>query len=374
MVMVDARGTMTLVNAALCEQFGYSGEELVGQPVELLMALEAREAHQEHRKRFIAKPERRLMFDGRALQGRRKDGSLFPIEVGLNPGTGPDGPFVIAAVVDVSQRQELLAISKRRAQDLWRANQELRHFNYAVSHDLQEPIRNIVAFSELLEQDLGRALPERAAEDLRFIRDAGERMQMLVRDLLALSRTGTAGVDLAYVSARECAEAALDAVRHHVLEKGAKCEIGELPVAWADRRLLTQTLQNLLSNAMKFGRPGEVPRVFVDGEAEGDIVKISVSDNGLGIEEKYREQVFEPFARLHPRDEPTGSGVGLAICKKAVERQGGRIWIEASPAGGRRFASHSRLRGAMLTAEAHVGRRGTHGQRRQSRCTRAAQS
>ena len=228
-------------------------------------------------------------------------------------------------------------IVEKRAEELSEANQELEQFAYAASHDLQEPVRTLVSFSTFLRDDLGDELSPAATTDLDHISSAARRMQGLVRDLLALSRTGRSELEPDEVALDDCLKDSLDALRERVAETGARVEQEPLPVVSGDRRLLTQLFQNLLSNAMKFKHDKEAPAIHVAARRQDSMWLVEVKDNGIGVEQEYRNEIFTPFRRLHGIGDYEGSGVGLAICKRAVERHGGRIWVESEPGDGSRF-------------------------------------
>ncbi len=216
-------------------------------------------------------------------------------------------------------------------EELRRKNTELDEFTYVASHDLQEPLRKITAFGELLPKDLGGALPEAAGKDLGFITEAAKRMRILVQDLLALSRAGRATLKRERVCLAACADRALLAVSAQIEKSGAEITHDELPEVLGDPTLLTQLYQNLLGNALKFAEPGRKPEIHLTCERKENQWLLGVRDNGIGIKPEYHEQIFAPFKRLHGRDEYEGTGIGLSICRKAVERHGGRIWVESEP-------------------------------------------
>ena len=228
-------------------------------------------------------------------------------------------------------------IAEKRAEELSEANQELEQFAYAASHDLQEPVRTLVSFSSFLRDDLGDELSPEAATDLEHITKAARRMQRLVRDLLALSRASRSALEMKEVALEDCLSDSLDALRERMSETGARVEQAQLPVVSGDRRLLTQLFQNLLSNAMKFQRGEEAPAITIAARQQDSMWLVDVKDNGIGIEEEYADQIFAPFKRLHGMADYEGSGVGLAICKRAVERHGGRIWVDSKPSNGSSF-------------------------------------
>lgn len=225
---------------------------------------------------------------------------------------------------------------ERTNRELVALNAELDDFTNVASHDLQEPLRTLTAFSDMLRKDLNQSLPERAAQDLGFITDAARRMQTLIQDLLALSRTGRVAKKREKVSLGECADRALEALAIRMKETAARVTRDDLPEVWGDSTLLTQVYQNLIGNALKFG--GDQPPVIrLTAEERNGSPVFGVKDNGIGIESGYAQQIFQPFRRLHNRAEYEGSGIGLAICHKIVERHGGKIWVDSEPGKGAHF-------------------------------------
>jgi PAS domain S-box-containing protein len=226
---------------------------------------------------------------------------------------------------------------RRRAQELERSNAELEQFAYVASHDLTEPLRNVSGFLQLLADRYRGRLGADADEFIGFALEGVSRMQALIDDLLAYSRVGLSGAAHQAVDMEEVTEAALAALAASVAEREAAIEVGDLPVVRGDRRELSQLMQNLLSNAIKFVDEGP-PRVRVDARREDGMWRITVTDNGIGIDPGHAERIFKMFQRLHGRDDYPGTGIGLAICKKIVERGGGRMWVEAGDGGGSVFA------------------------------------
>jgi len=251
-------------------------------------------------------------------------------------------PAIANAQLFSQQKRSEEALAERTAQlertnrELVAVNAELEDFTHVASHDLQEPLRTLTAFSDLLHKDLDRSLPEKAAQDLGFITDAAKRMQTLIQDLLALSRAGRVTKKREKVSLGECVDRALEALAMRMKETGAQVTRDELPEVWGDLTLLTQLYQNLIGNALKFC--GDQPPVIrLTAEERDGTPVFGVKDNGIGIESKYIEQIFQPFRRLHSRAQYEGSGIGLAICRKIVERHGGKIWVESEPGKGAYF-------------------------------------
>jgi signal transduction histidine kinase len=225
---------------------------------------------------------------------------------------------------------------KRMNRELVALNADLDDFNNLASHDLQEPLRTLTTFTDLLRKDMGNSLPKRVAKDLGFITDAAKRMETLIKDLLALSRAGRVAKKREKVSLSECANRALEALAMRVKETGAEVTRDELPGVWGNSTLITELYQNLIGNALKF-RGDQCPIIRLTVEEREDDQVFGVKDSGIGIESKYVQQIFQPFRRLHGRAEYEGSGIGLAICRKIVERHGGKIWVESEPGKGSHF-------------------------------------
>jgi signal transduction histidine kinase len=227
---------------------------------------------------------------------------------------------------------ELQATTGRLAQ----ANQELQEFSSIAAHDLQEPLRKVVAFGGLLRKDLGDELPHRAEQDVGFMTDAALRMQRLISDLLALSRAGSQEMHCESFELRECVDVALEALSLRIEETGAQVSVDTLPTLSGDRTLLSQLFQNLLGNALKFVDQRQ-PRLHVSCVREGGRTILGVQDNGIGIPPEQVERIFTPFRRLHGLSEYEGSGIGLSVARKAVTRHGGSIWVESEPGQGSHF-------------------------------------
>jgi light-regulated signal transduction histidine kinase (bacteriophytochrome) len=221
--------------------------------------------------------------------------------------------------------------------DLARSNAELQQFAYVASHDLQEPLRTVSSFSQLLARRYQEKLDADADDFIAFVVEAVTRMQTLINDLLAFSRIGTRGNPFALVACEDILRGAEDNLQAAISESGAVITHDPLPALMADPIQLTQLFQNLLGNAIKFRRPEETPRIHVSSRRLDRGWQLSVCDNGIGIDPQYFDRIFIIFQRLHGREEYSGTGIGLAICKKIVERHGGRIWVESRQGNGSTF-------------------------------------
>lgn len=329
-LMTDSKGSIVLLNSEVERLFGYQRDELLGKSVELLVPAAARGAHPGQRDEYMRHPEMRPVGHGRELHGLRKDGVEIPIEVGLSPLEENGEPFVIASVVDISSRKE-------SELELRRSNEELQRFAYVASHDLQEPLRTVASYVQLLERRYKDKLDDDAREFIGYAVDGSRRMQHLVEDLLTLSRVGSRGIELAPVSADVALDAALGDMQLTIDETKATIQRSPLPTVRADSRQLAQLFSNIIGNAIKFSGDAP-PRVEISAERRGRFWAIKVRDHGIGIEPQYFDRIFVIFQRLHGRGEYPGTGIGLAICKKIVERHGGSIWVESKPGEGSTFS------------------------------------
>jgi PAS domain S-box-containing protein len=337
MVMVDDSGTIVLVNTEMERLFGYGREELLHQRIEVLLPHRYRSAHPGLRTHFFAAPRARRMGGGRRLFGIRKSGAEFPVEIGLNPVSTDEGRFVLAAIVDTSEQRKLARAELRRANEaLERSNVDLQRFAYVASHDLQTPMRNVASFVELLRTTYGDTLDDRANDWLRRITESVRQLQALVRDLLEYSRIDSHARPFERVPLAEVMEHVIGLLDSAIAESDAEVTTGPLPTVIGDRSQLVQLLLNLIGNALKY-RSEDPPRVHVFAERKDAEWQFAVRDNGIGIEPRHREQIFEIFKRLQAQHEYPGSGIGLAVCRRVVHRHSGRIWVESAPGGGSTF-------------------------------------
>lgn len=329
LVMVDDEHRIALVNSKAEELFGYDRSQLLGRTIETLVPQRFRDRHAGYVQGFVENPEARAMGAGRDLFGLRKDGEEIPIEIGLTPLEGPDGVSTLASVIDITER-------KHRENELRRSNAELEQFAYVASHDLQEPLRMVANYTELLADRYRGRLDEKADKYIHYASDGARRMQTLVTDLLAYSRVGSQGKPLVPVQSGDVLDGVLASLKNQIIDVGASVEHESLPAVLADETQLRQLFQNLIANAIKF-RSEAPPKIVVAARPNTHDWIFSVEDNGIGIDLKYADRIFQMFQRLHEIGKYPGSGIGLAIAKRIVERHEGRIWVEAELGRGTTF-------------------------------------
>ena len=323
----DRDGLITEWNQGAERLYGYPTEEALGSPISMLIP------------RDKAAEEWTVLT--RVLEGHpmeryettrlRKDGRRVAVWVTTSPLRDANGTIIGASSVSRD-----VGSLKRAQEELERQNAELEQFAYVASHDLQEPLRSIAGFVQLLERRYKGELDDDADRFIGFVVGGVERMQALIDDLLAYSRAGRAELQRQPVNVGEVVQGAVALLAGAIDESGGSVEIGDLPVVDADRGALRQVFQNLISNGLKFNDNGS-PWVEVSASRTADGWGFSVEDNGIGISLDHTDRIFRMFQRLHARDEYGGTGIGLPICKRVVERHGGRIWCEPRAEGGTAF-------------------------------------
>lgn len=333
--------TITSWNRGAERLFGYTAEEAIGRNSSMLLP--------EH----LAGEEAQLL--GNAWRAgcvahlettrRHKDGGDVAVSLTLSPIRNAAGDIVglskIARDIGELKRRgaELERINaelERINAELARSNADLEQFAHVASHDLQEPLRMVANYTELLAERYRGQLDEKADKYIHYASDGARRMQRLVADLLSYSRVGSQGKPLARVDAGGVAHGSVASLKKLIAEAGATVDVGPLPSVLGDETQLWQLFQNLVGNAIKF-RTAAPPRVVIRAEPAGASWLFSVADNGIGIDMRYADRVFQMFQRLHERGKYEGSGIGLAIVKRIVERHGGRIWVESAPGAGATF-------------------------------------
>ncbi|MEO7425268.1 MAG: ATP-binding protein [Fibrobacteria bacterium] len=354
LIMIDRRGAIVMVNREAENVFGYSREEFLSLGIESLVPEKFRGNHPALREGFHGNPQARRMGIGRDLYTLRKDGSEFPVEIGLNPIESDSERYVLSAIVDITDRKRMEAalrelneeLEKRvhdRTAELARANEamersniELKQFAYIASHDLQAPLRSISGFVQLLKQDYGAKLDGQAEEWIRRTVESTQYMQTLIKDLLSYSQVDSRARPFSGIDCGHAFDEAVAMLDGSIRDSGATVTRDALPTVLGDRSQLVQLFMNLVSNGIKY-HGVEPPRVHASARLTDEKWTITLRDNGIGIAPKHHERIFEIFQRLHTRRAYPGTGIGLAVCRRVVEHHGGSIGVDSSPGQGAAF-------------------------------------
>ena len=340
-IMVNAVGMITLVNSQLERLTGYQRAEVLGKPVELLVPDRVGDTHLRHRDDYMADPHTRPMGVGLELFIRGHDGREIPVEISLSPFSSPEGTLVIAVIRDITARKaadaeitRLNTALRHNVEQLTVANKELEAFSYSVSHDLRAPLRGIDGFSRVLAEQYPDRLDERGCDYLARVRHAAQRMNLLIEDMLKLSRIGRAEMRRDTVNLSDLASSVISDLRQRDPEREVDVAIQPDLLVTGDCGLLRIVLENLLGNAWKFTGKTADARIAVGSSSREGESLVFVRDNGTGFDMAYAEKLFIPFQRLHTEEEFPGTGIGLAIVSRIIIRHGGRVWAEAKEGEG----------------------------------------
>ncbi len=335
-ILIGVDGTLMDVNEAAQEISGLSQKDLTGQRYTELKLL-----FDEEMQLHIGKVSQ--ILEGKVVKPYEsrfidKNGKIHNVETFLKP-LRKDGEIFAFNVIahDITERKKAEKKLKETIEELERSNYELQQFAYITSHDLQEPLRTIASFTQLLERRYRGRLDSDADEFIEFIVDAAIRMKGMIQGLLDYSRVGTKKIEFEEVDMNVKLKKALSNLQASIDENRAKITCDHLPTVRADPNQMVRVFQNLIGNAIKFRKPDELPKIHVGCMVENGEYIFSVSDNGIGMEKEYTDKIFEVFKRLHTTDEYRGTGIGLAIAKRIIERNGGRIWVESKLGVGSTF-------------------------------------
>ena len=336
-IAIDANGSVTAWNTQAEATFGWPPSEAIGRRLaDTIIPARYKEQHQRGLERFLATGEGPILNKRIELVGQHRDGHEFPVELTISPLRIGETYAFNAFVQDITERKRTEEALQQNADDLARSNAELEQFAYVASHDLQEPLRAIVGFNKLLERRYQGKLGEDADNFIARTVGAADRMQELINDLLEYSRVGTGFQELEPTDCDAVVSRVIDDLQPTIDEASAIVTHDPLPTVMASESMLSQVFGNLVSNAVKFYDEG-LPQVHVSAELEDSEWVFCVRDDGIGIDPAYTERIFVVFQRLHSRAQYSGTGIGLAICKKAIDRLGGRIWVESQPGEGATF-------------------------------------
>lgn len=331
LLVLSPDGRIEKVNRAGLDLLGYRLEDIVGQPSDLVFGLQGSS--------FVAEVTAGHPVSNRERLLMAKSGIRIPVllssAVLRNRDGKPEG--VVCIATDITERRRAEIALADRSEALERSNDDLRKFAYVASHDLREPLRMVGSYMDMLELKYADRLDDRARQYIGFAVEGAKRMDALIRDLLRYSQVHTHGDSFQDLESEEVLVEVLENLGLIVAESGACVAYRDLPRVYADRAQLLQLFQNLVGNALKYRAPDRPPEVLVAAEVSEDAATFRVQDNGIGIDSRFHQRIFQIFQRLHRREEYAGTGVGLALCHRIVERHGGRIWLESTPGEGTTF-------------------------------------
>ncbi|MBA3901159.1 MAG: PAS domain S-box protein [Bacteroidetes bacterium] len=347
MISIDERGLMEMVNPAAARLFGYTKDEMLGQNVKMLMPDPERSEHDGYLSNYRNTNHKKIIGIGREVTAMRKDGSTFPIVLSVSEVKLYNRRIFTGILHDLSEQKLAQEKLRRYAAELERSNRELQDFAYVSSHDLQEPLRKIQAFGSMVRAEESDKLSADGKEYVDRMLNAAFRMQKLINDLLDFSRITSQSKPFEKVDLNMIFKEVLSDLEIAIKETGAEITADKLPVIEAEPTQMRQLFQNLISNAMKFRKEGEQPKIaittkYIQKQAHlvatpGDeMVQLIFQDNGVGFDEKYVEKIFNIFQRLQGH-KYEGSGIGLSICRKIATRHGGNITAKSKPGEGATF-------------------------------------
>jgi PAS domain S-box-containing protein len=336
LIVVDVRGEILMSNSEMEKMFGYEKGELVGKSLEVLVPREVRTNHVGLRAGFFEHPSKRQMGAGRDLRGVRKDGSEIPVEIGLNPLATEQGNFVVASVVDITERKKMDLMLIKAYEEVQQKNLEMEQFVYTVSHDLKAPLVTSSSYISFLREDLQAGRYKELMDSLERVEKANKKMHELIYDLLQLSRTSRMELKVAAISLSHLIGEIKRDLRDQLLERKTELTVPDnLPVVQGDPKRLTQVFENLVINGLKYAALAENNIIEVVQKETETEWHIGVKDNGPGIPVQYHKKIFALFQRLDNQKE--GTGVGLTIVSRIMGLHGGRAWVESEPSHGATF-------------------------------------
>lgn len=330
MMIINKEGKITLANIHTEKIFGYSLSELYKQTIEKILP---HFLHKGYLSQIIEKKSPQI---GLEFQASHQKNYTFPIEISLSPLETSEGILAIATIRDITSRKQSEKKLETLIDNLKHSNQELERFAYIASHDLQEPLRMVSSYTQLLSQKYKDKLDQDANDFITFAVDGAKRMQQLITDLLIYSQISTKGNPFSETDCNLIIKDVILNLSIAIRESHAEITFDTLPTVKCDKVQILQLFQNLLSNSLKFHR-NKPPRIHISAHQKDNEWVFVITDNGIGISPEYHDQIFLIFQRLHSKSEYPGTGVGLAICKKIIDRHHGKIWIESKLGEGTTF-------------------------------------
>jgi PAS domain S-box-containing protein len=339
LLTINEIGIIEKFNQAAQKIFGYSPEEVIGVNIKILMPEPYHGEHDGYLQSYRDTGVKKIIGIGRYVQGKRKDGTIFPIELSVSEMYFGSTRKFSGIIRDVSARVEQEEEREKLIDKLTDSNEELERFAFVCSHDLQEPLRMVRSFSEKLQDHIADSLEHdvKGKKYFNFVIDGAARAQTLITDILTYSSISTDTHMLERVSIEQI----ITIIKSNMLDTAERTTgsitFDPLPYLQGNKTQLFQLFQNLINNGLKYQRPDVEPHVHISVEDSGQHWTFSIKDNGIGMEKRHLKKIFEVFQRLHRRSQYAGTGVGLSICKKVTERHGGIIWVESEKGVGSTF-------------------------------------
>ena len=334
--VADRNDEFALVNDAYAEMVGYDREALIGSHVSLVVSEDVERLADEIEADLQTTPEQAKAYET-TLETASGETVETEATVARLPGGTDDATDYVGVVRDVTERNERKRALQRANDRLKSSNERLEQFAYAASHDLQEPLRMVSSYLTLIERRADDELTDETEEFLEYAVDGADRMRAMIDGLLQYSRVETQGDPFERVDLHEVVADVRADLDVQLRERDAEITVDALPSVTGDEHQLRQVFQNLLQNATEYCGD-EPPRIRIDAERNGETCTVAVRDQGVGIDPAHHGRIFEVFQSLHPESQHSGSGIGLALCERIVERHGGRIWVESDPGEGSTFS------------------------------------
>jgi PAS domain S-box-containing protein len=324
------------VNKTFCDILGYSEVELQTKKWQELTHPDDIQESKDIIQALLKGDKINARYEKRYLH---KDGSIIWTDVSttLHRDQNDNPLFFITTINDTTSRKKTEEQLKSTMQNLERSNQELEQFAYVASHDLQEPLRMVSSYTQLLERRYKDKLDQDANEFIQYAVDGATRMQKLINDLLDYSRVTSRGKEFTIVDTSQVLGQTISNLQESIIENTALITNDDLPKVKADESQILRVFQNLIQNALKFKNKSELPKIHISCKKNNDFYEFSIRDNGIGMDMQYHDRVFTIFQRLHTKEEYPGTGIGLSICKRIIERNGGKIWFESKVNEGTTF-------------------------------------
>ncbi len=337
-ILTDSLGRVTMFNPASERIFGYTADEIVGGDLKRLMPSPFGDEHDQYMSNYRRTGERKIIGSRRQVMGLRKSGETFPMDLAVGEAVKDDETVFVGILRDVSERVRADQLRERLIEELAKRNAEQTHFVHAASHDLREPMRMITAFCGRLAKDYSDELDARGREYLSLTIAAAERMNRLLDDLVVHARMSDQTERGVHFDSNVVVGRVLEGLAQTIKRTHAYVTHGPLPQITAGQVRFERLMQNLIDNALKYVADDVHPHIRIEASREGKFWRFSVTDNGIGVERRYFERIFEPFKRLHARDRYDGTGLGLAISRKIVEGFGGAISVRSDVGKGSTFS------------------------------------